>query len=377
MSPSARPRRPHPARTARAVVAVCLSAVLLAGCGGDDERSTSTAAQASTAAAGGEFAPIKTYLVEHTERLAAATGRLAQLSDAYYAKAEAVGFDHAALLKEDRRAVADYVEAAQKAWQEANPAYEEAEGVVAGVPSLAQYDVDLDAGSDGKTPADAVSFDVELPDGTVLKKPGNFFFLSETALWGTERASAAKGVKPDLDGDGNVTFGEAMPDARFIKAVTTDMHAKAKALDADAKAFVPTRDDVFNAVVVMTPTMSEYFEAWKNSRFVAGDAAEESGFVGASRLGDIVGILSGLKVAYAGIRPIIATKDEGRAAQTGQNLDQLITFVSDVRDRESKGERFSAEQADSFGTNAQDQAEAIAGQVSQSAAELGVQLEED
>ena len=44
----------------------------------------------------------------------------------------------------------------------------------------------------------------------------------------------------------------------------------------------------------MTPTMSEYFEAWKNSRFVAGAKAEEQGFVAASRLQDIADILGGL-----------------------------------------------------------------------------------
>ncbi|MGE4428632.1 MAG: imelysin family protein, partial [Solirubrobacteraceae bacterium] len=157
---------------------------------------------------------------------------------------------------------------------------------------------------------------------------------------------------------------------------TTAMHEKAQALDGDAKAWSPTREDVFNAVVVMTPTMSEYFEAWKNSRFVAGDDADESGFVGASRLSDIVDILSGLQVVYAGIRPVIAEEDEARATQTGRSLDKLVAFVTDIRDREAKGETFKPEQADAFGTNAQDQAEAIAGQVSQAAAALGIKLED-
>ena len=44
----------------------------------------------------------------------------------------------------------------------------------------------------------------------------------------------------------------------------------------------------------MTPTMSEYFEAWKNSRFVAGEKASEKAFVAASRLQDITDILGGL-----------------------------------------------------------------------------------
>jgi hypothetical protein len=40
----------------------------------------------------------------------------------------------------------------------------------------------------------------------------------------------------------------------------------------------------------MTPTMSEYFEAWKNSRFVAGGQAGEKAFAAASRLQDIADI---------------------------------------------------------------------------------------
>ena len=37
------------------------------------------------------------------------------------------------------------------------------EGIVAGVPRLAQYDVDIDAGSDASTPEDAVSFSLTTP----------------------------------------------------------------------------------------------------------------------------------------------------------------------------------------------------------------------
>ena len=48
----------------------------------------------------------------------------------------------------------------------------------------------------------------------------------------------------------------------------------------------------------MTPTMSEYFEAWKNSRFIAGAEAEEKGFVATSRLQDIRDILGGIVLIY-------------------------------------------------------------------------------
>ena len=49
-------------------------------------------------------------------------------------------------------------------WIEGNPYYERVEGVVAGTPSLAVYDVILDAGSSAKEdPASAVPFDSVSP----------------------------------------------------------------------------------------------------------------------------------------------------------------------------------------------------------------------
>ena len=54
------------------------------------------------------------------------------------------------------------VEDTQAGFTKANPSYEEMEGVVAGVPSLAEYDVIIDAGADASDPENAVPFDLEL-----------------------------------------------------------------------------------------------------------------------------------------------------------------------------------------------------------------------
>src|SRR5262245_45940904 len=165
------------------------------------------------------------------------------------------------------------------------------EGIVAGVPRLAQYDVDIDAGSDASTPEDAVSFSLTTPAGKQLKQPGNLFFLTETALYGTNPDLQAKGTKPDVNQDGKVEFGKGLPDADTYTATQHGCARQAKALDEDAQEFEPTACDAMTAIVVMTPTMSEYFEAWKNSHAIAGDKATEQGFVAASRLQDIADIL--------------------------------------------------------------------------------------
>jgi hypothetical protein len=75
------------------------------------------------------------------------------------------------------------------------------EGVVAGVPELADYDVIIDAGADKSDPENAVPFSLETPNGRTFEQPGNFFALVETSAFGTEPKFTAKGVRPDLDGD--------------------------------------------------------------------------------------------------------------------------------------------------------------------------------
>jgi hypothetical protein len=286
-----------------------------------------------------------------------------------------VDFDYARLLSAKRAETAALVRKLQADFTAANPAYEEMEGVVAGVPSLADFDVSIDAGSDASDPESAVPFSIKTPQGRTFKQPGNFNFLTETSVFGTEERFVAKDVAPDLDGDGEVTFGEALPDADFLVAVTRDFLAETKELDTSAKAWQPTLQDALTALVVMTPTMSEYFEAWKNSRFVAGSKATETAFVAASRLQDIGDILGGLVLIYDNDEPEIAKADGAQARQTGQSLVTLHDFAQRLLKEETAGKTFTAEDADVLGTDAQDQAEAIAGQVSQAAGKLNIELE--
>ena len=126
----------------------------------------------------------------------------------------------------------------------------------------------------------------------------------------------------------------------------------------------------------MVPTMSEYFGQWKVSRFVAGAAASSEAFNVVSRLSDIRDILTGLEVIYDGVEPAIAGIDGAKAAQTGRELADLRASIAQLHDREQAGKRFTPEQADTLGTDAQERATAIAGQVSQSAAQLGVKIEQ-
>jgi nitrous oxide reductase accessory protein NosL len=354
------------------LLAALVAVAAVAGCGGDDEPEP--AAQETPAAAEeADLSAIKDYLLSHTANLQEQTATLAADAEAYHAIAEEAGFDYEKVLADER--TAPLIEKMQATFREANPAYEEMEGVVAGVPSLADYDVIIDAGADKSDPENAVPFSIKTPAGKTYEQPGNFFFLLETSLWGTEEQFAAKGVQPDLDGDGKITFGEALPDADFLVAAARDFKGQADELDASSKEWQPTPEDAFTAVVVMTPTMSEYFAAWKASRFVAGNKAEESSFVAASRLQDIADILGGLVLVYDNIEPMIAADNPEQAEQTGAELKELEQFAAGLRDEEADGRKFTAAEADTLGSEAQDRAEAIAGQVSQAAGGLGITLE--
>jgi hypothetical protein len=357
-------------RHAPAMLAVG-AALALGACGSDDDSSDTTASTtATTATAQIDYQAIQDYLYDHTRQLVGDTATIERDAQAYYDLAESYDFDYARMLAARRPEVARLVRRLQADFRAANPAYEEMEGVVAGVPELADYDVIIDAGSDGSDPENAVPFSIETPAGKTFRQPGNFNFLVETAVYGTEPRFQARGVKPDLDGDGTVAFGEAVPDADFLIATARDFARTARELDGAAHEWEPAPEDVFTALVVMTPTMSEYFESWKNSRFVAGDRATEKAFVTSSRLGDIGDIL-----VYDSVQPSVASVDRAQAQQTGQSLKKLHAFAQRLEREESGGRRFTAQDADTLGGEAQNQAEAIAGQISQAAGQLNVTLE--
>jgi len=357
-----------------ALVAGLLTALTLvaAGCGDDDDGEATDSSETT----GAQLAPVKDYLVEHATDLSTNVARLQEVADEYYQLARSENFNYQRLMSQHGDEVRDLLEQAKAAYVDANPSYEEMEGIVAGVPRLAHFDVDIDAGSDASDPESAVSFSLRVPGGVTLKQPGNLMFLVETPLYGTNEDLQAKGVEPDVDGDGQVEFGEGLPEAAIFKATMDEFARQANALKAEAEAFEPTPSDAFTAITIMTPTMSEYFEAWKNSYFVAGNQATEQAFVAASRLQDIADILEGIVFTYDGVQPLVAGANSAQAEQTEKELRSLLKFASDLRDREADGEKFTAEQADAFGAEAQTQAEAIAGQVTQSAERLNVQLQE-
>jgi hypothetical protein len=208
------------------------AAAVAVGCGEGDE--TETARQ------GSDLVALKDHLTEHSDVLAEQTGIMLEQGERYYELAESVDFDYKQLIKEHGDEVEAILTASKAAFVTANSAYEEMEEIVAGVPRLTQYDVDIDAGADASDPANAVSFSLDLPNGRTLKQPGALFFITETALYGTNPDFLAKGVRQDVDGNGKEDLGEGIPDANVYLAAVQEFDAQAVSLEADAQEYEPT-----------------------------------------------------------------------------------------------------------------------------------------
>ena len=346
-------------RISRSVLALLVTLMIVAGMRGPVYAQTGQA----------DLSGIKTYLLEKATALTEGADLLKADADALYDLAKAVNFDYDALWKDKAADVTKLVESTKQHWLLASPLYEQMEGIVAGVPTLAPYDGIIDAGAKGD-----INYSITLPDGKILDKPGNLFGLLELALWGGDPDQVYAAKQADLDGNGTIEFGEVIPDANALKGFADNMVKYADGLLTDAKAWEPTLSDAFTALVVMIPTMSEYFESWKLSRFVAGNESQQGEFSVISRLSDIKDIIASLDVIYGGVSPVIKGADAARDQQIASGLASLKKYVTDLYDQEQAGTRFTAEEADLFGSEAQDKAEAIAGQVSQVAALLNVQI---
>ena len=351
---------------------VLVAAICAAGLAGTASGSSGKAA-APTSLSG-----IKSYLLGRSQTLVGELAASRARAERYYALAKTSGFDYGELWQQHGPAVSRLLLASKPSFDRAHRAYEEEEGIIAGVPSLAQFDVIMDSGtSSADDPKTAVPFDLRLPDGRVFKRPGNYFHaLLEPTLYGTDPRFVAKGQeKVDLDGDGKVEFGEVLPDANALVAIMRGFEQSARQSAKAAAGWKPTNSDVLTALVVMVPTMEGYFGEWKGSRFILGNKASERAFVSHSRLIDVHGILFSLQTVYAGIKPELNRAGAAQSAQIGSQLRSLTAFVDSIYAKEEAGKRFKPAEADLLGGQAQKQANAIAGQVSQAAGVLGIKLQ--
>ncbi len=239
------------------------------------------------------------------------------------------------------------------------------------MPQTVKYDLILDAGipaSEGNEDVAPHDLDCGGKCKFNTKRPGNFFHnLLEPTLWGTHEAYVGK--KVDLNGDGQITSGEVLPNAKWLKCVAENFEKHTANLVKDIKNLDMTLKDVFTAELTMIPTMGDYFEDWKNGKILGKSEA----FIALSRIFDIKGISGGLKVAYMeAISPELAKKDPALDKQIKLAFFDLVSFVDDIYMAEEAGKKFKPEDADAYAAQAQDMADKLSALVAKAAKKLNI-----
>ncbi len=348
---------------------------MLVACRGTAVSPTPTPAP-ETAVTAADLDAIKQYTLDNAQQMKQGTVALLTAAQTYHDLMATHNFDYAVAWAAQPAELTQAVADAKAGWLQASQYYELDEGVIAGVPSLAFYDVWIDAGpSAAEDPAEAYEWTLELPNGETLESPGNFFHsILEPTIWGTKPEFT--GLAVDLDGDGALAIGEALPNAHVLLGAAQGLDGATDEMITAVNNWQPTLSDAFTALVVMIPTMNEYFEQWKLSAYIAGSESDETAFIGFSRLFDINGILNGLNVTYDNVAPLVAESDPALHGQIVDGFADLRGYVGDLYSQEQAGTRFTGEQADLFGSEAQAKATALSGQVAQAAALLNVVVEE-
>ncbi len=250
--------------------------------------------------------------------------------------------------------------------------YETVEGIVAGVERFAAYDVYLDAGlPKGEGGAEETSpLKLSLSTGESIDQEGaSFTYIIEPALWGGNKKWC---VPIDLDGDGQIAPRESLPRPEVLVAVAADTDKKVGELLTDAKGWQPTVEDCFQAMVAMTPTLSDYFEDWKESRY----SNEASGrFYAVSRISDMQGIMKSCAVMFRAVEPAVKPKDKSLAKAIDTGFRDIFAFLDGLEAREKKkGATFKPAVIDELASQAKAKTDKLVPQIKQAAALVGVRV---
>ena len=307
---------------------------------------------------------MKSYLLKGLEKVNAASQDFVANSEAYSALVAANGGSVDAAYKAEPKKMEQLVKKMQDNYKAMDSfGYETIEGIVAGVPTLADYDIYLDAGvpaSEG--PEDVAQVVLGLGNGQKIDKEGALFtYIIEPMLWGGDE----RWVTP-VDGGKKV-----LPRPEVLAAAAKDVNKKLGELLADAKAWNASVGDCFGAMIVMTPTLSDYFEDWKESRY----AKEKSGrFQAVSRVSDMRGIMGSCQVTDEAVEGQVAEKDKSLAKSVDAGFKGIMSFLDKIEKREKQGEIKGAE-IDELATQAKEKTDKLVPQIEQSAAVVGVKVE--
>jgi hypothetical protein len=315
---------------------------------------------------------IKAYLLAVSQDYCDAAAKdLKKHADTYAGLIKQHNGDYAAAAKAEPAKMVQLIRAMQDDYRRLDSfGYEYIEGIVAGVPCLAAYDIELDAGlpAKGATPDDDIA-PVKIAAGPLtLDKEGSLNnFLIEPTVFGTnERFAGAKVSLPELS-DKPVL----VPNAELIVALADYAIGGYARMLKSVQAWQPSDKDCFEALAAMTPTLADYFEDWKEAK-VSGSAAGGR-FVAVSRVSDMRGIMASTRLIWHGMADQVQPKDKSLTTSVSKGYDQILAFIDTVEAREKKG-NLTPEQIDALGSQAKERADKLTAQVTEAAALLKIEV---
>jgi hypothetical protein len=307
---------------------------------------------------------VKSYLVATVTKMDEASHEFAKNAKAYAAIIDAYQGDYAKAYAAKKGEIDSLVKAMQENYKAMDSyGYETVEGIVGGVDSFTHYDRDLDAGGPKTEGAENVAeITLTLRDGGKIDQQGSLFtYIIEPTLWGGEKRWI---VPLDLNGDGKIDPREALPKAGVVLAAADDTSKRIDSLLADAKAWQPTNADCIAAMIAMTPTLSDYFEDWKESRY----SEKQSGrFFAVSRVSDMRGIMGSCGVMYQAVDPDVAHKDAALAKSIRKGFAGITVFLDKIDVREKDGTVTLAE-IDEMASQAKEHTDKLVPQIEQAQA---------
>ncbi|MEZ0298337.1 MAG: hypothetical protein ACAI35_17950 [Candidatus Methylacidiphilales bacterium] len=330
-------------------------------CAADAPATASAPAPLDTATAA-RFSKLKEYLTSRLARMGKASELYVKNAAAYAAFIDkAGGLDKAAAaspaelrklistLQDDYNALDSF-------------GYETVEGIVAGVESMVAYDVYLDSGvpadkATSETPTAPVTLD--LGGGKKIEGKGSLFtYIMAPSLWGKSEEFCQK-VK--IEGK-----DELLPDPVVINATAAAAHAKISQLIASGNEWAPSLPDCFGILITMTPTLSGYFDDWKESRYTD----DKSGlFAAVSRVSDMKGIMTSVSTTYAAVQPNVEAKDKALAKSIDNGFKNILGFIEKVAEKEAKlGKSITPAQIDELAAQAKEMADKLVPQIDQASA---------
>jgi len=313
---------------------------------------------------------VKTYLVTVAESVLKASHDLKAAGVAYEKLLASHDNDAVKAAAAQPEEVARLIKQMRSAYERIDSyGFEYIEGIVAGVSSLAKYDVELDSGLPKSMagPDDEVAQVVIHAGDLKLNQEGSLNnFLIEPTVFGTnEKFTVGKAQLPGLEGQ------TGLPHAKLVIALADYAIDGYTRLLKDSKAWTPSDQDCFEAIHAMTPTLADYFEEWKESK-IAG-SAQGGRFVAVSRISDMRGIMSSVRLTWQSLEPQVKARDAALADSISQGYEHIMLFI-DTIDARDKKKPLTAEAIDALGSQARERADKLTVQAAQAAALMNITL---